>query len=53
MSLPGAPRMYDVAPDGRLLMLKFVTPSGHPDDLGPRVVLVQNFFTELRERVPN
>jgi len=53
MALPGAPRMYDVAPDGRFLMLKYVTPSNQRDDLGPQVVLVQNWLDELRELVPN
>jgi Tol biopolymer transport system component len=53
MALPSAPRMYDVAPDGRFLMLKYVTPSSQRDDLGPQVVLVQNWLDELRELVPN
>ena len=45
--------MYDVAPDCRFLMLEYVTPSGQRDDLGPQVVLVQNWLDKLRERLPN
>jgi len=48
----GGPREYHVAPDGRFLMLKNVGgDQGVP--LPPRVVLVQNFFEELRARLPN
>ena len=49
----GTSRQYHVAPDGRFLMLKDVTSQGAEDALGPQVVLVQNWFEELRERVPN
>ena len=49
---PGGSRQYHVAPDGRFLMLKDVV-SEAGDELPPQVVLVQNWFEELRRRVPN
>jgi Tol biopolymer transport system component len=48
----GGTRQYHVAPDGRFLMLKEAV-SQVGDALPPQVVLVQNWFEELRERVPN
>ena len=48
----GGVRQYHVAPDGRFLMLKdAATEEG--DELPPQVVLIQNWFEELRERVGN
>jgi hypothetical protein len=40
-----------VAPDGRFLMLKPVVAAGD-DPLPPQVVLVQNWFEELKRLVP-
>ena len=52
--LVGEERMYDIAPDGdRLLMLKPVEEAGTDDDsVFEGVVIIQNWFEELRERVP-
>lgn len=44
----GGSRQYHVAPDGRFVMLREEGAGGPP-----QVVLVQNFFEELRERLPN
>jgi len=41
-------RMYDVAPDGRFFMLRVL-----PDSAPPTVVVVQNFFEELRQKAPH
>jgi serine/threonine-protein kinase len=50
-SQPSAPRMYDVAADGRFIMLKSAsTTTSTPVE--PQVVLVQNWYLELAERVP-
>jgi hypothetical protein len=49
----GGVRQYHVAPDGRFLMLKDVAAQNPGDALPPQVVLVQNWFEELRERVGN
>jgi Tol biopolymer transport system component len=48
----GGGRQYHVAPDGRFLMLKDVA-SEAGGELPPQVVLVQNWFEELKERVGN
>jgi hypothetical protein len=40
-------RQYDVAPDGRFLMLKREATSGSPD-----LVIVQNWLAELARKVP-
>ena len=46
----GAGRQYDAAPDGkRFLMLK----AAPADDRSRRVVVVQNWFEELKRLVPN
>ena len=43
-------RFYDIAPDGRFLLLKA---TGTTDDTdSSQVHLVQNWFTELQARVP-
>ncbi len=48
-----ASRRFDIAPDGqRFLMVK---PGGAPTDdatAAPELVLVQNWFEELKQRVP-
>ena len=49
----GGARQYHIAPDGRFLMLRDVTTNqGAEDELPPQVILVQNFFEELRQVVP-
>jgi hypothetical protein len=45
-------RQFHVAPDGRFLMLKDVASQSAMDQLPPQVILVQNFFEELRRVVP-
>ena len=50
--MPGSPRQFDVAPDGRrFLMLK---PVAATDGGGaaPEIVLVLDWFEELKARVP-
>ncbi len=47
----GGTRQYHVAPDGRFLMLKPAGAEGGGDELPPQVVLVQNFFEELKRLV--
>jgi serine/threonine-protein kinase len=48
---PGQGRTYDVAPDGRFLMLKDAGPSDG-DAPGARLIVVQNFTEELKRLVP-
>ena len=43
-------RLYDVAPDGRFLMIKIGGPEGAEDR--PVIDFVLNWHTELLERVP-
>jgi len=43
---------YDVASDGQRFLMARLYSSG-PEGAGPTYVLVQNFFEELKERVPN
>ena len=47
----GNTQYYDVAPDGRFLMLK---PRGLTDEISgvTQIILVQNWHQELKERVP-
>jgi Tol biopolymer transport system component len=52
-SLPNGARQYHVAPDGRFLMLKDASGDSADDELPPQVVLVQNFFQELKRLAPN
>ena len=50
---PGGIRQHHVAPDGRFLMIRAA--GGRDDDedqVQPQIVLVQNWFQELLERVP-
>jgi len=51
-AVQGGPRQYHVAPDGRFLMFRDVTSQSSGDALPPQVILVQNFFEELRQVVP-
>ena len=48
----GTAPVYDVAPDGRFIFVR--SESGVESDAGPidRLVVVQNFFDELRRLVP-
>ena len=48
----GVEPIYDVAPDGRFIFVR--SESGEESDAGPtdRLVVVQNFFDELRRLVP-
>ena len=49
---PGpAIRTYDVAPDGRFLMIQSEAAT-QPDAAPSSIVVVQNWFEELRQRVP-
>ncbi len=43
------PPSYDVAPDGRFLMIR---PDGEGNQTRQRVVVVQNWIEEVKERVP-
>ena len=45
-------RQYDVAPDGRFLMLKEDTPTDETATPTARLILVQNWFEELTRLVP-
>ena len=47
---PGAAPGFDVTPDGRLLMMMPTLAEGAPNE--HTVMFVQNFFDELRRRVP-
>ena len=47
---PYASGDYDVAPDGRFLMMARNAPDG--ETRGPRINVVLNWFEELKERVP-
>ena len=44
---------YDVADDQRFLMGRVFRGGEGESDVGPRYILVQNFFEELRQRVGN
>ena len=46
--LQGAGREYDVSPDGRFLALK----EGGAEGTTARIIVVQNWFEELRRLVP-
>ena len=43
-------RTYDVAADGRFLMLK--APGSDPTDAPPQLIIVQHFDEELKRLVP-
>jgi hypothetical protein len=45
------PPMFDVAPDGRFLMLKEVRSNPEPNRLR-RLIVVENWTEELKQRVP-
>ena len=48
----GQGRSYDVAPDGQqFLMIKWVVPSDEGSN-APELIIVENWFEELKERVP-
>ena len=48
---PGS-RDYDVAPDGRFLMMKTTGAETSDSDIPNQVVLVQNWLEELKRLVP-
>ena len=48
----GRGRAWDVADDGRFLMLKQMARDGTGDGPPPQIHVVQNWFQELTERVP-
>ena len=50
LSLLTGSRQYDVTSDERFILLK--SPVSMTEEASPRVVLVQNWFQELTERVP-
>ena len=45
-------RTYDLAPDGRFLMVKEGAATNDAEGSVPQIILVQNWFQELTERVP-
>ena len=47
----GRNRPWDVAPDGRFLMIRR-SATGQEPQLAPQIVVVENWFQELAERVP-
>ena len=52
LSATGGPANYDITPDGqRFIMVTLPEGSGGTGE-GPPVILVQNFFEELRQVVP-
>ena len=48
----GLGRMYDVSPEGRRFLMIKSSNSAVNDAAPPRIILVQNWFEELRQRVP-
>ena len=53
MGSPVAGGWYSVSPDGqRILAVRPATIDGE-DAVEPELILVQNFFEELKARVPN
>ena len=49
---PRQDRRYDIAPDGRLLLAKDEVDDFGSEQIPPQVVVFQNWFQELTERVP-
>ena len=51
---PGAPlgRMYDVSADGQQFLMLKETSVADERTPSPRMILVQNWFEELKRRVP-
>ncbi len=45
-------RTYDVAPDGRFLMIKRGAPTDDGEGPTAQITVVLNWFEELKERVP-
>ena len=45
-------RTYDVAPDGRFLVVKEDSTTSPADGAEAQIILVENWFQELTERVP-
>jgi hypothetical protein len=52
-SAPQVGRNYDVSPDGkRFLMIKEGPPADASGTPPPQLIVVQNWFEELKQRVP-
>ena len=49
---PNGVRQHHVAPDGRFLMMRDALPDASDAQIPTQVVLVQNWFEELKARVP-
>ncbi len=52
VTYPAAFRIYDVAPDGRFVMIHSVAAATTGTDAPPEIILVQNWFEELQRLVP-
>jgi serine/threonine-protein kinase len=48
----GAVRTYDVSPDGRRFLMMKNSDARPQTSTAPRIIVVQNWFTELQQRVP-
>ena len=48
----GASRSYDVSRDGRRFLMMKTAPSSDRTSTAPRIVVVQNWFEELKARAP-
>jgi eukaryotic-like serine/threonine-protein kinase len=49
---PLAPNLFELHPDGKRFLFSRIIGSGSAGDVGDELVIVQNFLTELRARVP-
>ena len=52
VTYPNVSRIYDVAPDGRFVMIHSAAAATTGTDALPEVIFVQNWFEELKARVP-
>ena len=52
VTYPNASRIYDVAPDGRFVMIHSAAAATTGTDVRPEVIFVQNWFKELQRLVP-
>ena len=51
-ALPDSAHQYDISPDGRFLMLKWATAETTDGEGLPELIFVQNWFEDLKARVP-
>ena len=51
LPIQGGSRSYDVAPDGRFLIIRAVG-EGAAEGTASNLIVVQNWFEELKQRVP-